>query len=131
MDLHTRTNFEEVVALLKEAAGSIRKLEEEARAALLSQDDQITYRSKLEAKARVLMDLPARVSRRLLDLPVEAQAEIQAGLVDFAGRAGQAVRLASVFYMAALLYPDDYQEGEANDLETFIEEIQYRFRPRF
>jgi hypothetical protein len=130
MDLQARKNLEEVVALLKDAAGSIRKLEKEAQAALHSKDDNITYRSKLEAKVRVLMDLPARVSQRLLDLPVEAQAELRAGLDDFARRAGQATRLASVFYMAALLYPDDYQEGEDNDLETFIQEIQYRFLSR-
>jgi hypothetical protein len=29
-----------------------------------------------------------------------------------------------VFYMSALLYPDDYREGEPNDLETFVDSVR-------
>jgi len=52
--------------------------------------------------------------------PPEAE-EFLAGLADFARRAGQAMDLGSIFYMTALLYPEDYVAGEKNDLERFLD----------
>jgi len=52
---------------------------------------------------------------------------IREGLKRFADSADNALSLDSVFYMSALLYPEDYHEGEANDLELFAEELHARF----
>ncbi len=44
----------------------------------------------------------------------------------FAQNASQALAIGSVFYMYALLYPDNHVKGEPNDLELLAEEIQRR-----
>jgi hypothetical protein len=63
----------------------------------------------------------------LQQLAEDAARAIQEGLRRFARSAGTALSLNSVFYMSALLYPEDYCEGEPNDLEAFLEELRARF----
>ena len=43
---------------------------------------------------------------------------------DFARRAGMALSLESIFFMGALLYPEDYQDGDRNDLERFLDRFE-------
>lgn len=40
--------------------------------------------------------------------------------------ASTALRIGSVFFMTALLYPEDYKPGDLNDLEAYIEELRVR-----
>ena len=42
----------------------------------------------------------------------------------FSFSAGKALDLGSVFYMKALLYPEDYADGDNNDLENFIVQLE-------
>ena len=42
----------------------------------------------------------------------------------FSFSAGKALDLNSVFYMSALLYPEDYADGDTNDLENFIIQLE-------
>lgn len=110
-------------ALNKEAT-RIRTLEAEAREALFERDDQKTYTEKLKEKTMILMDLPETMEPLLLDLDAGVRNEIEQGLDGFARRAGNAWGLSSLFYMSALLYPEDYAEGDKNDFERFIERLQ-------
>jgi hypothetical protein len=117
----------EIVAILEAEARRLRDLEHEARMLLHERNDPVGYRGLMREKARLLMELPATVGR----LPVgpggfEASLARRhdAQIESFSHRAGQAVALGSVFYMSALLYPDDYQEGEKNDLDKFIDSVR-------
>ena len=68
------------------------------------------------------MTRPRAVSRAAMENPVDlAEDALLAGLEDFARRAGMALQLESIFFMGALLYPDDYEAGDPNDLERFLE----------
>ena len=115
---------------LQKEALRIRALEAEAKEALFVRDDQETYTLKLKEKTTVLMELPDTLEPLLDDLDGEVRSEIQAGLEDFARRAGQALGLSSLFYMSALLYPDEYVEGDRNDLEKFIDRFERKFSRR-
>jgi hypothetical protein len=86
-----------------------------------------SYRDGMRRKAELLAGLPKASSPVLRGLPEDARQAIQEGLWGFARNAGNALSLDSVFYMSALLYPEEYCEGEANDLELFLEELRARF----
>ncbi len=116
--------------VLRGAALKVRSLEAEAQEALFSSNDTKTHREKLQEKALLLMDLPEMGEPCLRGGKSAAAREIRSKLKDFERRAGQALDLASIFYMSVLLYPADYKEGEKNDLETFIDEVEkLRFPP--
>ncbi|MGC8494113.1 MAG: hypothetical protein ACP5SH_20505 [Syntrophobacteraceae bacterium] len=119
-------NMAKALSALTTAAEKIRGLEEEAREALFVQDDPQTHRRKLEEKAMLLMELPELVGPYCETLPDEAREELEEQLDSFALRAGRAMELSSLFFMSGLLYPEEYKEGDPNDLEAFIE----RFRGR-
>ncbi len=120
-------NIEKTLSALTMAAQKIRRLEEEAREALFVRDDPQTHRRKLEEKAMVLMELPELVGPFSENLPNEAREKLEEQLDSFALRAGRAMELSSLFFMSGLLYPEDYKEGDPNDLEAFIE----RFRESY
>jgi len=109
---------------LREVAGTIRALEAEAREALHVRDDMATHRKKMQEKAMVLMDLPDLAHPYIRGLNPSKANKIMKGLKDFSRRAAQALDLSSIFYLSSLLYPDDYKEGEKNDLERFIDTIE-------
>ena len=112
---------------LEERARDVRRIEQQALSELERKNTQ-GYRDEMRRKAELLAGLP-KASIPLADgLPEDAGQAIQEGLWRFARNAGNALSLGSVFYMSALLYPEDYREGEANDLELFLEELRARFR---
>jgi hypothetical protein len=112
---------------LEERARDVRRIEQQALSELERKNTQ-GYRDEMRRKAELLAGLP-KASIPLADgLPEDAGQAIQEGLWRFARNAGNALSLDSVFYMSALLYPEDYREGEANDLELFLEELRARFQ---
>ena len=54
-------------------------------------------------------------------LPREMQSEVKTRLEEFAGNAEQSMQVNSPFFMSMLLYPEDYREGDNNDLEELIQ----------
>lgn len=118
------------VAALRKVAEDIRRIEAEARSALYERDDSAVHRKKLEEKAILLTDLHEAVEPFLDGMDGEARADIEEGVNDFSHRAGQALDLSSIFYMSVLLYPDEYQDGDRNDLEEFIDDIRNRYLPQ-
>jgi hypothetical protein len=111
---------------LEERTREVRRIEEHALRELEGKNIQ-GYRDGMIRKAELLAGLPAASAPLFNGLPENAAREIQEGLWRFARNAGSALSLNSVFYMSALLYPADYREGEANDLEVFLEELRARF----
>ncbi len=75
----------------------------------------------------LLMELTEMVAPFCDGMAKDARAEFETGLNSFAMRAAQALELSSIFYMAALLYPDDYKEGDRNDLELFIDRLRIKY----
>ena len=115
-----------VQTLLTQAAETIRTLEREAQEALHGQGDKEAYTAKLTEKCHILLDLGDRLEEPLEAVRGKDSAEaarIEAQLDSYAQRANAALSLKSVFFMAALLYPDDYKDGEPNDLERFVESL--------
>jgi hypothetical protein len=117
--------------LVATAARHIRELEAEALGALHGAGDTAAHREGLTRKCLILEALPeeaAGVLAAAKDGPQAPDAAdvaaFTAGLESFAHRAGQALSLESVFFMGALLYPEDYQEGQPNDLERFLDRFE-------
>lgn len=112
---------------LGHVARRIRQAEAEARAAI-DGGDEGRYRELYAEKADILLSLPELVAPHMADLPDDIALRVSDEAESLAHRAGQALRLNSIFYMYALLYPADYREGEPNDLERFIAQIEAELR---
>uniref|UniRef100_A0A7C4ABD7 Uncharacterized protein n=1 Tax=Fundidesulfovibrio putealis TaxID=270496 RepID=A0A7C4ABD7_9BACT len=117
--------LDNALEIARDTAAVIRELERAALEALHGRNDVETYRFKLMEKCELLADLPEQVEQHLTH-GGGAAGELLRGLKDFARKANQAMDLESVFYMSALLYPEDYQDGEPNDLERFLMRFQGR-----
>ena len=113
----------ELLQSLRGTAKGIRTLEADARAAL-DQGDENTYRANYHEKVFALQDLPELVEPHLKHLPDPLAHKVRTRAQGFATRAQQAESVGSIFFMYALLYPDDYQEGQPNDLEAWIEDLE-------
>ena len=109
------------------AAERIRRIEEEAREALFVKDDRKTHRQKLQEKTMLLMELPELIGPLCEKMEKDAKKEFEKGLDSFAMRAEQAMELSSIFFMDGLLYPEDYKEGDPNDLELFIDRLRAKY----
>ena len=113
---------------IEERTLEVRRIERQALRDLEQQNTQ-DYCDGMHRKAQLLASLPKTSIPLLNGLSKDAVQAIQEGLWRFARNAGNALSLESVFYMSALLYPEDYREGEPNDLELFIEELRLLFPP--
>lgn len=76
----------------------------------------------------LLMELPEMLAPCCEGMPEDMRAEIETNLNAFAMRAEQALELSSIFYMSALLYPETYQEGDMNDLESFLHQLREKYQ---
>ncbi len=102
----------------------VRDIETRAQAALKGGDGQREYEDIIREKATLLADI-ADDAKPLVDaLPGERAAEAAERLEQFSMNAQNSLRIGSVFYMSALLYPDDYQKGQPNNLERFAAEVR-------
>lgn len=125
--MDTKENAARAVSVLRNAAERIRHIEAEARDALYERDDPGAHRQKLIEKTMLLMELPDLVDPFLEGMAQDAGADIEKELQALARRASQALELSSVFYMSALLYPEDYRDGDRNDLELFVDRLRIKY----
>lgn len=121
-----REKASKAILALQNVAERIRTLEAEAREALYARNDPEAHREKLLEKTMLIIELPDLVDPFYNRTPKDIRAEIEAGVKSFSRRASQALELSSIFYMAALLYPEDYREGDQNDLELFIDRLRVK-----
>ena len=108
---------------LDERCAFLRHLEAEAKEALQQNSNTERYRQLMQQKALFLSALSDEATGLLQGLPAEHQQRVTQRLGAFQRNAENALGLNSVFYMSALLYPDDHKEGEPNDLELFAKEV--------
>ena len=112
----------DIIAYLEEAAATVRRLEAEAEA-VLAGEGQAAYVEKMRAKARFLLGLADGAQSLTAALGEEGEA-IHARLRKFSASAKASLSFDSVFFMSALLYPEDHRAGEPNDLEAYIETLR-------
>ncbi|MDR3641180.1 MAG: hypothetical protein P4L39_07640 [Humidesulfovibrio sp.] len=120
----TTTPIAALADFLDDKARSVKAIEAEAEAILHGQGDQSGYQALMRKKAELLAEL-ADDAQPLVDAlprPRAGEAEERLGL--FSMSAANALRIGSVFYMSALLYPDEHKKGEPNNLELFAAEVR-------
>lgn len=111
------------IAWLRARHGEIMAAEREALA-LMEAGDIPGYTAKMHAKAESLASLAQDAVPQLAALPEPLRDRLAAGLKRFSQSAGMALRLDSVFYMSALLYPDEHKPDEPDNLALFIDRLE-------
>ncbi len=119
----TTSPFAATRSLLQDAATRIRSLEAQAAAALEHQYDTAGHAAALDEKCAVLLALPDQVSPFIPQLEAQVAELVQEQVGGMARRAASARAVNSVFFKACLLYPDEFEEGQRNELEEFLEEL--------
>jgi hypothetical protein len=115
------SDFPEFAPWLEGRIIEVRRIEEDALLKLAA-GDSAGYGAAMRDKAELLAALPKEAP--LASLPPEIRENARSRIWDFARNAATALSLNSVFYMSALLYPDDHRKGEPNNLERFLEELR-------
>lgn len=109
--------------LVSDIAHQVTILEKDAREILQKNYSEESYRAIMRQKATLLASLHKLAAPAIAELPQTEQTKaIDEGLMRFSQSASSALNLNSVFYMSALLFPEDHEEGTPNDLEQFIED---------
>ncbi|WP_319779120.1 hypothetical protein [Maridesulfovibrio sp.] len=101
-------------------AVQVREIEAQAYKALYEDKDDLAYREFMRRKAMTLADLAEDVA--VHDLPVTDS--VKKRIKRFSFSAAQSLEIGSVFFMSALLYPEDHEAGEPNDLDNFVAELK-------
>ncbi len=112
---------QELIIALKRCTAQIEELEAQARQCLEDGYNIEAYHKTMCQKARLLYELIDHVQAFTKGLDRKSRQYVQDRLGGFSHGAGKALSLDSVFYMAALLYPEDYKDGDKNDLQIFID----------
>jgi hypothetical protein len=114
----------ELADFLDARAARVKALEAEAESIIHDKKDQAGYVAKMKEKAELLAALGDDAEPFVAKLP-SAQADAAAERLEvFSGSAATSLRVNSVFFMSALLYPDEHQPGEPNNLERFAAEVR-------
>lgn len=114
-----------LIDLLSAQAARIRELEKSADTYLHEQGEIERYSEALHSKAQLLSELSDLAQPYLQELPADLKEKIAQQLGSFSENARQALKVDSIFFMRQLLYPEDYQEGQENDLERFISSLGF------
>lgn len=105
-------------------AREVRAMEAEAETVIHGQNDQAGYEALMRRKAQLLADLAADAAPLVSALGPGMHSAAAERLAGFSRNAQNALRIGSVFYMSALLYPDDHRPGEPNSLELLAAEVR-------
>lgn len=113
----------ELIEFLEERSLQVKRLEEEGEA-ILQTGGQLDFQAKLEEKAELLGSLGEDAWKLTEKVGGELGKEIAQKLEQFSMSANTSLRIGSVFFMTALLYPEDHTPGEPNELDVFIEVLK-------
>lgn len=112
-----------LIRWLQERRAAVMAVEREALQRLETGDTP-GHNEKMREKAELLAALSEEAKPLLAPLPGEPRFNLALALERFSGSARNALQLDSVFYMSALLYPDDHKKGEPDNLLLFIERVE-------
>lgn len=110
-----------LVAWLEEMHARVMQAEQ---AALAVMGDMPAYTARMQEKARLLASLEEEGEAYLEELPEQLQDQAGHRLHRFSASARNALRIGSIFYMSALLYPEDHKPGQPDDLQVFIRRLR-------
>lgn len=117
------TAIAEFTGWLKERCEFLHNLEREADRILHEDNNSEKYKTMMCQKAMFLQALPEEAEKRVACLPRDVADTVMERIDGFAANASRALTLDSVFYMSALLYPDDHREGQPNALDVLAAEM--------
>jgi len=122
-DKSSSTALTSLLNWLRQRHTEIKKCEDKALAALYDAKDEPAYRDLMWERSGMIESLGRNAAKYITALPLPLREEVREQLDGFAQGARNALKLNSVFYMSALLYPDEHQEGEPDNLEILINEL--------
>ncbi len=108
---------------LQDRARQVRELEAEAARSSTAGATRRCYEAKMSEKAELLADLAEEAGPCWRPRTRPRPGPCAPGSGIFSANAARSLDIGSVFYMSALLYPDDHREGEPNNLERLISEV--------
>lgn len=108
---------------LEQKRGEIMASESKALEALDAGNVE-EYGKQMRDKAAKLASLFDESAPWLKSLPPRDRAWVENDLQNFSASARNSIKLDSVFYMSALLYPDDHKKGEPDNLRLLIEKMK-------
>ncbi len=113
-----------LLSWLQSQAKEITRLEKAAEIALNNDKNKTAYHRYMVEKAELLSKMFLSARPFYKDASPEIAEIINTTLTGFSQNAMQALKLNSVFYMSALLYPDEHKAGEPNNLEKLVIKIE-------
>ena len=120
-------NTDSLISRLRQWSDALNSLEAQAYDQLHNKNNEAAYRDLMKQRTELLRRLPEEAAA----LPQALRAaphylDALEALKAFAGGAANALSIGSIFYMSALLYPDEHQPGEPNNLERLILDLEKR-----
>ena len=109
---------------LRERIRLVRQAEETALDHLHNRGDEAGYRENMRRRAELLAGMAADAAPVLDGVSAERRPMIEHRLDMFSQSARRSLDIGSVFYMSALLYPDDHQPGQPNTLEVWLRDLE-------
>ena len=92
--------------------------------ARLDAGDTTGHNDLMRRKAELLSSMAEDAKPLLEPLPGETRFNYALALESFSASARMSLRLNSVFYMSALLYPDDHKPGQPDNLTLCIDRME-------
>ncbi|NDV26941.1 hypothetical protein [Desulfovibrio sp. JC010] len=109
---------------LDKEAAEIRSIESRAQTALYDDKDDSAYRDLMRSKALKLASLAEQGGEVINVAEYPDMGPAMKRLERFSQSAAQSLEIGSVFFMSALLYPEDHKIDDPNDLEEFVAELR-------
>lgn len=112
----------ELLKWLEHISNELRVTETEAIESL-DEDNADKYNQGMRKKAELLASLSEAVMPMLEGVDEKIASHVRAELGYFNSSAVRALELDSVFFMSALLYPDNHRPGDPNNFDLFTAEV--------
>lgn len=120
----TTTPTAALADFLEAKAAEVRRIETEAEALLHGKGDQAGYAARMREKAELLATIAAEAAPLATALGRGLSDAAAERLGGFSHNAAMSLKVGSVFFMSALLYPDEHKPGEPNNLELLAAEVR-------
>jgi len=112
----------ELLKWIEQISEQIRAIEADALACL-GRGEVDKYNKGMHDKAELLAGLYGAAAPKLEGVGQDVGGHVMAELSRFSASASRSLELGSVFFMSALLYPDDHRPGEPNNFDLFAAEV--------
>ena len=122
-DPNNNPSLDSLIQWLRQRHDDVMATERQALARL-DAGDTPGHNELMRRKADLLAAMAEDAKPLLAPLPGEARFNFALALESFSASARMSLRLNSVFYMSALLYPDNHRPGQPDNLTLCIERME-------